>query len=96
MVADMPKKKPAPRIEHRLAQTKFVRDSLAAFAEAVFAWRTRKGYSRRIVGAHVGCSGGQLANIEKKSAAPSYAVYVMLCREMGAAPLPLFEKGVVQ
>lgn len=81
-----------PRTEHKLSHTQFARTQLTKFANALYKWRLEgdKKLSRRALGAKVGCSESQIANIEKKKSYPSFPVYVALCREMDVEPMPGF------
>lgn len=91
----MPVKPPtltAPRVrkEHTLTSGQYARTQLTKLARSMLAWRERTNTSRRALAGNVGCHQQQIANIEKRQSAPSWGVYVGICREMGVEPLANF------
>lgn len=88
------------RTEHTLARSKYARTKLRIFARRLRQWRTANKISRRDLAGRVGCSQGQLWNIEvaadgnERATQPSFSLYVHLCKEMGIEPLAGLKKAL--
>lgn len=72
-----------PRTEHKLSETKYVRDCGRQFAEDFLAWRKKSGLNPREVALQIKCHAQAIRNVEECRNFPSWSLYVMMCRVMG-------------
>lgn len=73
--------------EHTLADDPYVLQEKSLFAKKLELWREGKGLTRREVAKKIGISIQQVQAIERERVSPSYAVMILLRREMGLGSL---------
>lgn len=80
-----------PRTEHRLAHRAYARKKLREFAADLIRWRAGRKLTRIALARRIGCSNSMLWHVEmnakRRSTAPSWGLYVAICKECGWAPL---------
>lgn len=78
-----------PRKEHSLHDTPEARSALRAMALDVRARRVALKLSMQALAKKVGCTHYVIAHIEQAQNFPSFAVYLALCRVLGAQRPPM-------